>query len=73
MSDRRTSDRSDTVRGTDIAGGRVPDPGGEQPAAGWTHRFTGRAASAVESGAAPWRRRWAQSAPTTPEHPRIWG
>ncbi|MEA5153564.1 hypothetical protein [Raineyella sp.] len=61
-----------TVR--DIAGGRVPDPGGEPAAAaGWTDRFTGRTAPAVESGAAPWRRRWAQSASATPEHPRIWG
>lgn len=59
---------------TEIAGGRVPDPGGERPpATGWTDRFTGRTAAAVESGAAPWRRRWAQSAPATPEHPRIWG
>lgn len=63
-----------TVMSTDIAGGRVPDPGGTpEPGAGWADRFTGRTASAVEDGAAPWRRRWAQSVPTTPEHPRIWG
>lgn len=58
---------------TDIAGGRVPDPGGAGKAAtGWTDRFTGRKASTVEDGAAPWRRRWAQSAPATPAHPRVW-
>lgn len=58
---------------TDIAGGRIPDPGGTEPGPDWADRFTGRTARAVEDGAAPWRRRWAQSAPATPEHPRVWG
>ncbi len=64
----------DTALSTEIDGGRAPDPGGTGgAAAGWADRFTGRLAADVEDGAAPWRRRWARSAPTPPEHPRIWG
>lgn len=59
---------------TDIAGGRIPDPGGARASdSAWTARFTGRTASAVEDGAATWRVRWAQSAPATTAHPRVWG
>jgi len=58
----------------DLTGGRPPDPGGpasaDEPA--WISRFTGATAAPTDPQAPPWRR-WARTAPATPDHPTIWG